>query len=49
MFEVVYESSSGQLHAVAVEGAASEDQAAQEVRASHCDVVAVLRVRGVAQ
>ena len=48
MFEVVYESNDGQLHAQAVEGAASADQAASEVRGCHADCVAVLRVTGVA-
>jgi len=47
MFEVVYESNDGQLHAQAVEGAASEHEAAREIRASHADLVAVLRVRRV--
>jgi len=48
MFEVVYESDDGQLHAQAVEGAASEEQAAREIRGCHADCVAILRTRRVA-
>lgn len=48
MFEVIYETNDGLLHAQAVEGAASEREAAAEVRSCHADVVAILRVRRVA-